>query len=282
MSKKYKLAIVLSGGGMRCSYGAGILEALADNHQIKAPEIMIAGSGSSGTAAYFVSGQYSSLSNIWKNRLCNKKFLDKKRISRIIDIDYLVDVVFKKQEPLDTEKIKNSKIDFYIPAINLSNGQLRYFKNDENVDIFKIIKASKAMPVYYGKKIIIEGESYSDCQLSSDVEQNVKKAAELGATHILVIKSNNPGFVTRIGYKVWLNTRSKLFQKNYFEQQNEVKKIPKNLKVLILQPNESLKIGGLDNSHELLCEAVDLGYNDCIRNKELKIFLNDYKGTLNE
>ena len=122
-----KTAIIMSGGGMSCSYGVGALLALVEKFNFKKPAIAIAGSGSSGTMSYFVAEQYDSIRNIWTNLLSTKKFINPFRITKIIDIDYLIDEVFKKQDALDEEKIYNSKITYLIPATNVDTGEIEYF-----------------------------------------------------------------------------------------------------------------------------------------------------------
>jgi predicted patatin/cPLA2 family phospholipase len=60
---QHKIAIIMSGGGMSCSYGAGALTALIEKYNI-IPDIVVARSGSAGTGSYFVSKQYDSIKNI--------------------------------------------------------------------------------------------------------------------------------------------------------------------------------------------------------------------------
>ena len=126
---KNKTAIIMSGGGMTCSYGAGSILALAEKYNLEKPDIVIAGSGNAGTLAYFVTRQYDFMINIWSNLLATKKFIDLGRISKIVDIDYLVDEVIKKQAPIDEEKIYSSKILYLIPATNVETGQVTFFSN---------------------------------------------------------------------------------------------------------------------------------------------------------
>jgi len=73
---------------MACSYSVGSALALAKEYHLTTPDIVVAGSGSSGTMAYFVSEQYKSIRNIWENLLSTKNFVDLKRFWKIMDIDY--------------------------------------------------------------------------------------------------------------------------------------------------------------------------------------------------
>ena len=95
-----KLALILSGGGMTCAYSAGATVGLVDKYNFKNPDIAIGSSGGAGTLAYYVAGQYDAIRNIWTNLLATRKFINSLRFWKIIDIDYVIDVVFTKQEPL--------------------------------------------------------------------------------------------------------------------------------------------------------------------------------------
>lgn len=276
---KNKLAIVLSGGGMTCSYSAGFLSALVYEHGFKDPDIIIAGSGSSGAAAYYTAGQYASLTNVWTKRLSSKKFINILRIKRIIDIDYLIDEVFKVQEPLKIEKVLQSKIKLLIPATNTETGELEYFSNDGSVDIYEAMRASKAMPILFGKKINIKGQTYYDTALSSSTKLHIRKALELGATHIIVVTNNRPGLFTKVVYGFWVNCQSSKFKKNYYRIEKYMKEgiETKNVKLIWLKPKIVLPVKALTSDNNALIKTVEYGIEDCKNCKDLTIFLNDYK-----
>lgn len=87
----------MSGGGMKSSFGVGVILALAEKYNITEPFLLICGSGSAGTGSYYISKQYKSIRNIWTNLVSSKNFINCKRFWKIIDIDYLIDVIFKKK-----------------------------------------------------------------------------------------------------------------------------------------------------------------------------------------
>ena len=76
---------------------------------------------------------------------------------RIIDIDYLIDVVFKRQQPLDVKRLRESGMVFNVGTTSRDTGAVTYFSNKDTVDFFDMLRASKAMPVAYGKSVIING-----------------------------------------------------------------------------------------------------------------------------
>lgn len=275
-----KLAIITSGGGMACSYGAGVASALVKEYGLTDPDIVIAGSGSAGTMSYFVARQYKLVTNIWSELLSTKKFINPLRFWRIMDIDYLIDTVFKIKAPLDTEQIYSSKINFLIPTTNYYTGDIRYYSNQNHDDIFEALRATKAMPIIYGKRVSIDGEEYCDSLLTSNTDAHIKKAIELGATHLIIVNTGNPQTRRGLIYKLWLATRSSVFKQKYTSEENLVRDyvVPKNIQIATLTPNLKT-VKRISNDKELLLDSIKCGYKDCRDNLRLKKLLNSYSST---
>jgi predicted patatin/cPLA2 family phospholipase len=51
-----------------------------------------------------------------------------------MNIDYLINEVFKKQDVLDVSNIYNSNIQFFVPVTNSKTGEIKYFNNKDNAD----------------------------------------------------------------------------------------------------------------------------------------------------
>lgn len=206
-----KIAVILSGGAMRAAFCVG---ALLELHRkgIK-PSIVIAGSGSAPTGAYFVSNQIESIPFVWENLLSNKRFINIARLKNIINIDYLIDNILKRQEVLNSEGVSASSIEYLIPATNFVTGEVQYFSNkNEDFDVFESMRATMAYPLLSGGAVSFNGESYCDGVFSSSPFFHIKKAKELGAKKIIIIDSGVR--TNRFLYKFWLRFKSKEFRKN--------------------------------------------------------------------
>jgi predicted patatin/cPLA2 family phospholipase len=271
---KPKLAIVASGGGMTCSYSVGTLLALIEKYNITSPDIAIAASGSAGTMAYFVAGQYKSIRNIWGNLLSTKRFLNPLRLWKIIDIDYVIDQVFKKQDPLLADNIYKSPINFLIPYTNKLTGKIEYFSNKNGGDVFEALRATKAMPLAYGKSVNINGQNYCDTGLSANSSLLIEKAKKLGSEKVLVLDNRSSNPVVENGFNFWLNLRSSQFRKNYYSELERINKIQLDDSVFYLRPELKLRISPLNNNQFLLNETIEMGYKDTINNKKLENFLS--------
>lgn len=272
-----KLAIIMSGGGMKASFNAGVLLALVSKYKITDPYLLICSSGSAGTGAYYVSRQYDSIKTIWEKLLSSKTILNQWRLRKILDIDYLIDDVFKKQIPLDEDKVYKSNIKFFISSFNQTTGEIVYFDNHNNMDVFESMRASKAVPILYKliPSVKIKRSLYFDPFLTSRSDIHLKKVLKEGATKILMI-NNSPykaNKFEKICYEFWL-----LFQKcrkKYLKTEKELLsyKIPENIKTYTIFPKSKLKIGIINNNKNLLHQALMQGYRETIKDKRLETFL---------
>lgn len=261
---------------MTCSYSAGYLKALAEHHDLKTPDIVIADSGSAGASVYYVAGQYKEITKIWSKYIPTKKMLNIWRFGRVLNIDYLVDTVIKKLMPLDITAFEASPIEYFIPALDYHSGKVRYFTRDDKQEIYEILRATKAMPILYRKRVMLDGKLYCDSRLSSSAEANIAKAIKENATHIIEISNNNPSIVTKIIYKVWLLLRGSKFNRRYSSQEKyDLSCSRERAQILSIRP-ENLKIKGLKNNKKLIQNAILRGESDCIENKELEKFLKDF------
>jgi len=272
-----KLAIIMSGGGTKSSFGVGVILALAEKYNITEPSLLICGSGSAGAGSYYISKQYKSIRNIWTNLVSSKKFLDWKRFWKIIDIDYLIDVIFKKQDLLKEELIYNSKTKYLIPALNKNTGNIDYFDNQKNMDVFESMRATKAMPIAFkiNPNIMVNGSAYSDSFISSRAESHIQKAIDFGANKILII--NNISYhkkgLDNFFFSLWMFFQK--FKKQYYKNEKKLSdvNIPKNVKVFTIAPKSKIKITTLNNNIDLLRQTIEQGYQETISNNDLKLFL---------
>lgn len=277
-SKKKKIALILGGGGMSTSYIVGALAALKKEHKLN-PDIIIAASGSAGTASYFVSGQLTAgIKKIWLKEVLSPKFISGKGFLKQVNIDYLIDEVFKKKVKLNTEKIYDTETILAIPMANAKTGALKYFTNQDAVDWFEVLRAGKAIPVFYDNPVKVGSGHYHDSHLSATPETHPKKARELGATHIISIHSTSEALrrESSIVEKIWFNLKkSKQFRKQY----KKIKNIQEGAseKNITLFPSRSPFANLLDTKLNDIIDTIDLGYFDIKHNEGLKNFILDFK-----
>ena len=194
MEDRGKTVIILVGGGMRCAHGSGFLYALATKLHTRPPDIMIGASGDAGNVVYFCAGQSEENRHIWRDLLSTPKFISFWRLSRIMDIDYLVDTVFKQQAPLNTVNLIGSTTRWRIPVTDAETRVVRYVGVEDKLNIFETLRASKAIPFLYHKKVRLGDRYYIDGAYKSTAEQHIAHARSLGAGRIVVVQHHRSHF----------------------------------------------------------------------------------------
>jgi predicted patatin/cPLA2 family phospholipase len=186
------LAIVTSGGGMNCAYSAGFVYGLAQDHPEVIPKLTVALSGSVGTMAYYVAGQTESIKRIWTELLSTENFINLARFWKVIDIGYLVDVVFDEQEPLDWAGVASSQTELVAGLFSKQVGS--HFASARGLtpsNVKELIRAANSLPYLYGRLVAFDGENYGDGGTKISVAEQIDKAREMGAKKILVVRSES-------------------------------------------------------------------------------------------
>jgi predicted patatin/cPLA2 family phospholipase len=283
-----KTCIVAEGGGLRASYGVGVVKALLEHFRITSVDLAIATSGSAGTLAYYVAQQFDSIVNIWMNLLSTWKFLSFRNVlfgNPLLNIDYLIDVVSKQQEKLDIDVLKAHPTELFIPVTNYRTGEAKYFSKHDDVDFFEVLRAAKATEISYGRPVKIAGEEYIDGALSVPI--GITKAIDAGATDIIVISTNPKGFVrTRSvverfataffarGFPYGLRRAIANHPKTYNDIIDIIKKERETNErtIVFIQPESRIAASTLDNSRKHLSRSIQQGYADACRHEELRSF----------
>lgn len=283
-----RTCIIAEGGGLRAAYGVGVVRALIDEFKITTVDVAVATSGSAGTLAYYVTQQFDSLLNIWTNLLTTWRFISLRNAllgKPILNVDYLIDVVFKQQDRLDIETLKSKATELYLPVTNYHTGEAEYFSNHDSIDFFEALRATKAIEIFYGRSVKIGKQEYVDGALSTPI--GITKAIDAGATDIIVISTRPKGFRRSRsalgGFFTQLLTsrcpeRLKERIGNYPDTYNSVlDKVKREIEfgdrnIVLIQPDSKVGGGKLDNSKESLLRSIEQGYADTCMRKELNCF----------
>jgi predicted patatin/cPLA2 family phospholipase len=151
-------ALVVQGGGMRGIYS---LSALAELERLGLRDAFSRVIGSSAGAingAYFLAGQAEESISIYTEDLSNKQFVDPRRFWKIVDVDYMIDVL-KEKHHLDTEEMRRAPATLYTVLTDAKTAEARVVSSrDRSLDIYEVFRATAALPGLYGKKIAIEDD----------------------------------------------------------------------------------------------------------------------------
>ena len=182
-----KTAIILVVGSMRSAHGAGFLYALEKEMALPKPDIMIGSSGNAANVLYHCADQIEEMRRIWLQLLSTPRFISIWRFWRIMNIDYLVDTVFKHQEPLDVKQVQSTPIEWCIPLTDYDTGKTLYVSAGDDFDPFELLRGAKAIPILFGKKVRTGHRQYIDGEFGATLQDHVSHALALGARRIVIV-----------------------------------------------------------------------------------------------
>lgn len=267
MSNPGKTAIICIGGGMRSAHGAGFLYALATKLGITEPDIIIGTSGNAGNVLYYTSRQYESAVHVWcDGMLSTSKFISLLRPWKILNVDYLVDTVFKQHEPLNIEALLGSAIDWYVPATDTETGKARYFGKTDHPDVYELLRVAKAIPIFYRKRIVIFGKTYFDGEMGPTVADHLHHAISRGAKKILIVNDNTPkNRLSSLEMHIYAAMQSPHLRDALVRDIDEEKACitAKNATVLCVSTKD-LPIGVLTRNKKKLIQAFDTGMQNAL------------------
>lgn len=273
MVEKEKIALIVSGGGMKSAYCGGVVHGLSKKYPGFKPDIIISSSGGSGCASYYVTEQTDSGERIYKNLITSKRFISFLRPSKILDIDYLIDDIFKKQEPLNAKKLKKTEQKIFYAVTNYDTGDIDFVSHKEH-DIFEILRAAKAMPFFYDKKIKLGDQSYIDGEITDNLMQKaISKAIEEGADKIIIVHTEGDTSLKSTFFQIYSTIFNPKLKKSLNRhEKDEIKE--SDAPILYLTPSKKLPFGLFNIDKNKISLAWDLGYNDVLSSQFIKEFIN--------
>ncbi len=309
-----ELALIAEGGGARGAYVYGAMQALDeifnDQYGLANFKYMAGTSASALTMMYTLSGQFHSDGyTIWTEKVAEKRFMNKRDLKRlfsgppILDVSYLVDEVFEKQHPLAWNQFKKSQCKFYIPIVDVETLSVRYYTNDLEVsgamlpyelvfmdesnpaEIYSLMKAAAAMPVFYNREVNIQSRAYVDgallapFPLTAPIPRSAKRIVILtkpGAPSVRWWQDRLFPSIARSGFFQGSISNSDVYSlaseehKNYQTLLNQLGGMED---CVVIQP--SFEMSSSDNAAEILVRNIQAGFSDAMKLKsELQDLIN--------
>lgn len=289
---------------MRGGYVAGAFFSLKKNFPSLWGQVtdFTASSASTGGIFYELSlGKNNPGEKLWTEDFADKKLINIANLikgKKVYDIDYLVDVIFKKNNPCNISEISESNYGFYFPLINADTKRTTIFHNQKNFVskkydtkkispelVYEYIRASTAIPILYDKTINIEGVNYIDAAiripyfLDCDIFKDHKK--------IVILSQRKISLFIKIYYKVigiifsYFGSLDKSFYLEIGQKYKKYKEFEDYLNskggqdTMFIYPSHKLP-SILNNSKKALTKNYKIGTSDVLKKKnEIEEFLKN-------
>lgn len=260
------LAIVTSGGGMKCAYSAGAIHALATELGFTRPDIYVSASGSTGTMFYYLAQQYEDIDKIWTRYLPSPHFIRYAPFPAL-RINYLIDTVAKKYLPLNLEKVEYTPTKFFMPVTDSETGEMHFLNKGLWFDPYEMVRAATAIPILYNKDVWLGGRHYLDGDFSTSTNTLVKKAVAEGATRILCITNTDAPSIMR---KRLLRAYGRFLKPGLREallkdlEDDQIIEVPKGVQFVCLSPSVRLPAVLYSREPQKIKETFHIGREDML------------------
>ena len=218
------LVIILGDGGLRGGFVAAAADAvLRRSAAARAQLTHLSGISASaaGVIYYLAFGLDHPGRRIWTEMLGNRQFLHYERPrdlygSRpLYDLDYLVDVLFRRRFPIDQDKVRASPVTFYIPLQSAETAALKYItngpggtlqrgdatvvlQNAASLDLYEVIRAASAAPFVYDRPVRLGGQGYMDAAAIEPLALDLPGYED--ARFIVILNSAESGALAKLQY----------------------------------------------------------------------------------
>ena len=282
-----KIGLIVEGGGMKCAYGAGILDAFLDD-KIKF-DYCIGVSAGSANAASFLAGQKGRNRRFYTDHIFEPDYFGLKsylKTHNLFGLQYIYGTLSNSDgtDALDYRSLMLNNTEYLIVATDANSGEPRYFHKEEMPkDDYRIIMASSALPGAC-LPVEIDGHYYYDGGVSDSIP--VKKAIEDGCDKLVVIMSKPRDFVKkpeslRRFYSFKCRNYPKIIELlnnrhiAYTDSQRMAYQLEQDGKAFIFAPSEHLSMGTFTMSRESNEKLYKLGLKDYASLRDgLKQFLD--------
>ena len=275
-----KIGLIVEGGGMKCAYSAGILDAFLDDG-IRF-DYCIGVSAGSGNVASYLAGQRGRNLRFYTEHIHEPGYFGLRSFLQTGDLfglEYIYGTLTNTGggDPLDYDKMQANPAEFVIVSTDAYTGKPVYFrKEDMPKNDYRMVMASCCLPSVC-RPVRIGSGRYFDGGVSNSLP--VEKALEDGCDRTVLLMSKPDDYVkTPEKYKAFYslsllrypNVIKALDRRHlmYNGQRERVRQLEKEGKVFVLAPSRHLAMGTYAMDAKANQALYDLGIEDYHEKKE--------------
>lgn len=280
MRQKKKTGLVVEGGGMKCAYNAGILDAfLEDGISF---DYCIGVSGGSGNLASYLAGQKGRNLRFFTEYIHDKEYFGIKSLLKtgnLFGLSYIYGTLTNSdgRDPLDFSALMKNPAEYQAVVTNAETGKPEYYGKEMMAqDDYRLIMASSAIPAAC-RPVELKGTFYYDGGISDAIP--VDHALAEGCDRLVVILSKNRDYVRKPQGMHFLYSR--LCRKyphivetidrrhiTYNENLKRIFELEKEGTAFVFAPSETIHVGTYSMDEKAEYGLYNLGIRDFQRRRE--------------
>lgn len=276
-----KIGVVLEGGGMRGIYTVGVLDAFT-KHKFM-PDYLIGVSAGASNGVSYISRQEGRALRTNIDYIGDKRYLSWSnyiKTGSLFGMDFLYEEIPQKLDPFDYESFFENPCDFKVGVTNAETGKAEFYGKDSLRDGATVLKASSSIPLV-ANPVNYRGNTYFDGGTAAPIP--VGEALKDGCNKVIVVLTRDRNFIKPplrcfplVAWKMKeypaMVELLKRHHEVYRENQEEIRRLEKEGKAMVIAPAAPLQIDRFEKSRERLLAVYHQGLADGER------FIKDFKG----
>lgn len=271
---KHCTGLVVEGGGMKCAYNAGILDAFLENDI--SFDYCIGVSAGSGNLASYLAGQAGRNLRFFTQHIHSPQYFGLRSFLKTGDLfglQYIYGTLTRStgEDPLDYAAIMQNPTRYEAVVTNALTGQAEYYgKEMLHQDDYRLLMASSAIPAVC-RPVLLQGVPYYDGGLSDAIP--VRRAQSQGCDRLVVILSKNREYRRkpqkfRFLYSRFCHKYPKVVQaidhrhESYNQNLQEVSRLEQAGKAFVFAPSVPIRMSTYSMEEQAALELYDLGKRD--------------------
>ena len=275
-----KIGVVLEGGGMRGIYTVGVLDAFTKYNFM--PDYLIGVSAGASNGVSYISRQEGRALRTNINYIGDRRYLSWSnyiKTGSLFGMDFLYEEIPQKLDPFDYESFFKNPCDFKVGVTNAETGKAEFYGKDSLRDGATVLKASSSIPLV-ANPVNYRGNTYFDGGTAAPIP--VGEALKDGCDKVIVVLTRDRNFIKPplrcfplVAWKMKeypaMVELLKRHHEVYRENQEEIRKLEKEGKAMVIAPAAPLQIDRFEKSRERLLAVYHQGLADGER------FIKDFK-----
>ncbi len=273
-----RAGLILEGGALRGVYTSGVLDAFMEKNLYFSDVYAVSAGGTN--ALSYISKQKGRTIDININYVNDKRYLGVENYLRdksLFGFDFIFDDIANNLVPFDYETYEKSEQRLVLTATNCNTGEAEYFEKSNCNNMFLASRASASMP-YFAPIVYVNNIPCLDGGISDAIP--VKKAFEDGLEKVVVVTTRDINYRKKVSnkmkdlvnhtYKYYPKFRESLIAraKKYNETVEEIIKLEKEGKILVIRPMEEVKVSRIEKDISKLKKLYMKGYSQTIEEFE--------------
>lgn len=281
-----KIGLMLEGGGMKCAYGAGVLDAFLEDGVLF--DYVIGVSAGSANAASYLAGQKGRNRRFYTEHIKSPDYFGVRNLVKcgdMFNLNYIYGTLSNEggADRLDYDAFMASPMEYEAVATNAITGKAEYFsKRNMRRNDYREVMASSAIPAIC-RPVFIDGVPYYDGGISDALP--FRRAFEQGCEKVVCILSKARDYERkpdkfRPVYALACRKYPKVIENidkryiRYTKQQKKMYELEAAGRIFIFSVESDLDIGTYTMKPELNEEIYELGLRDYEDKKEaLRAFM---------